>query len=124
MFLAAFCRKNSLTDRENWHWTNVLRFQPDDTDAIRALGLKKYRNTWLTQEAIDQCEAAERQHEAAKAKWQLPLKRLGQWLENGDPGEREAALAELQAISDAAAIPLLEAEFADAWDRQPCSRRS
>ena len=39
--LAIFCHKNGLTDRESWHWANVLRFPPDNTDAIRAVGTKK-----------------------------------------------------------------------------------
>lgn len=112
--LAAFCRKNSLTDREKWHWANVLRFQPENSDAIRALGLKKYRNTWLTQEEIEQCQADERRYEAAKARWQPVLKRISQSLKDGGPDERQTALADLQAIDDPAAVPFLESELADA----------
>ena len=112
--MAAFCRKNDLPDRERWHWANVLRFQPGNKDAIRALGLRKYGNQWLTQREIEEREQLSREQKEAQQKWQPIVERLRKSLENPDAEQHEPALAELRALDDVAAIPFLEAGFSDA----------
>ena len=74
------------------------------------LGLRKFRNSWLTQEEIDQCQADERRYEAAKPRWQPELKRISQSLQDDAPDQRQAALDDLRAIDDPAAVPFLESE--------------
>ena len=112
--MAAFCRKNDLPDRERWHWANVLRFQPGNKDAVRALGLRKYGNQWLTQREIEEREQLSREQKEAQQKWQPIVERLRKSLENPDAEQHEPALAELRALDDVAAIPFLEAGFSDA----------
>ena len=107
--LAAFCRRQGLQDQERLHWAYVWRYQPDHKDAIRALGLKKHGNTWLTSAALKLHEQQEQQEAAAKQRWQPVLARLRQSFTRGDAGSQQQAAAELQAIQDPAAIPVLEA---------------
>jgi Pretoxin HINT domain len=109
--LATFCRKNGLVDRERWHWANLLRFDPGSREAIRALGLRRYRNAWLTEQEIEYVGQMTRQHEQARQRWQPVLKRLREALESPVTEQREAALAELRTIKEPDAIPFLVAEF-------------
>ena len=46
--LARWCRKNRLDDQQRVHWLSVLQRQPDNAEAIQALGLRPYQGMMLT----------------------------------------------------------------------------
>src|SRR5688500_13942380 len=45
--LARWCRKQGYDEEARLHWIGVLLHDPTNFEAIRALGLQKYRGRWL-----------------------------------------------------------------------------
>jgi hypothetical protein len=86
----------------------VLELEPTHPEALRELGLNWHRGQLLSKAQIaDQIERA-KQAEIATRQWKP---RLAQWkrdIEHGKPAERDAALAQLRAVRDPAAIAALE----------------
>ncbi len=108
ILLASFCRRNTLADRERFHWWNVLRVQPRNKEAIAALGLKPHRGALLTEEQIEQQENSLKQWKVARQRWTPQLQEMKEAIERGEPDRRKAALARLRDIDDPSAIPFLE----------------
>ncbi len=109
--LAIWCGKNGLLTEERVHWRNVLSRKPDHSLAMRKLGVRRFRGMLLSDEQIEQLQTQKKEADRAMAQWKPTLAQLRRQIEWGKPGQREAALAELRAISDPAAIPALEAVF-------------
>jgi hypothetical protein len=107
--LARWCRSNGLADEARVHWTSVLSFDPSNKEALRTLKLHWHEGQLRTRDEIkdakqDTIEArrAARQWAAAIAGWQRALSK--------DDATPSAALDEIRAVNDPAAIPPFERE--------------
>jgi hypothetical protein len=112
--LARYCRAHDLKDQERLHWTYLLAFVPDSPEALRALGLRKYKNQYLTADQIEEKEAAEAAHEKLAKHWQAKCSQLRHDLASADTEIRQRALAELRSLRDPQAIAWMDTELADA----------
>jgi hypothetical protein len=75
--LARWCRRNRLDEQQRVHWRSVLQAQPDNAEAIQALGLKPYRGMLATAAEIDQFRAQLRRVSEAADRWRP---RVAAWL--------------------------------------------
>jgi hypothetical protein len=105
--IAYWCQRNELAHEEKLHWLYVLQAIPNHRGAMKGLRLMRYRDQLYP---IDQVTELKQQAKAAKRALRkykshfLILRRIAQ---SGSETEREAALAELAAVYDPAAIPAL-----------------
>jgi hypothetical protein len=105
--LARWCKKHDLAQEEQLHWQGVLNYDPQNNEAIHALGLHKFHKHWLTTEQIAVAKQHVGEWEQAKEKWKRKLEYLRDMIEKHPP-RRNEALAELRAIQDPEAIPWME----------------
>ncbi len=106
--LARWCRKNKLADEERAHWQIVLQLQPDNAEAIKALGLRPFAGMLLTQGQIQRLKTQLQTLAKAVDRWR-PL--VAQWRkavehhQTAPPAEVRDKLAKL---SDSAEMLALE----------------
>jgi hypothetical protein len=104
--LARWCRKNHLDDQQRVHWMWVLQLQPDNAEAIQALGLRPYRGMMLTERQIDELRAQGQGVRKAMDRWR-PL--VAQWSRAAhDPSPPAVVRERLTKISDGAQMAGLE----------------
>jgi hypothetical protein len=119
--LARWCRKNRLSDEQRVQWMRVLQLQPNNGEAIQALGLRPYRGMMLTQEQIKQLNEQQRSVRKAVERWR-PV--VLQWRKTAEDGER-AMPAEVREqvgrIDNAADMVALEG---DLWQQVGAKRKS
>jgi hypothetical protein len=106
--LAEWCRDHRLPDEERYHWANVLLAQPDHATARERLQLHEYRGGLFTQRQIDELEAAARLEKKNLAAFKPRFTALCRDACTNDEPRRAAALSQLRAASDPAAIAALE----------------
>ncbi len=130
--LAQWCRENGLLDERVRHLERVVEFDPDHEEArrllrhvkfrgewttqeaaMRAQGYVKYRNRYITPQELELIQKTDLQRETEK-KWYADVRRVVSGLEHRSTRRRAAALAELEAITDPAAVPALVKNFASA----------
>lgn len=111
--LARFCRKQQWKDREEFHWTNVLRLRPGDREARSALHLQEYRGMLMTAEQIARYKELSQRAEDALKHWQPLLKKLDAAINGNDTPARAAATEQFAAIRDLAAIPAIALSLSD-----------
>src|SRR5215213_7096747 len=104
--LAKWCRKYRLNDEARFHWANVLKADPNDKEALRALDMRWYRGKLLSVSEIARSKnspsARDREHyEASLTKWRKAFagKANVSW---------EDVLAEIQSVNGVEAIPSIE----------------
>ncbi len=114
--LAVWCHKNKLVTEERIHWAKALEFDSNDADALAGLGLQLYNGQLLTREQIEQAKVQAGEQLKATRYWQPRLVKWRKALEHGTTKQRDEALRELGKLSDPAAIPTLEAVFAENSD--------
>jgi hypothetical protein len=114
--LARWCRKNKLVAEERIHWAKALEFDPSDGDALAGLGLQLHNGRLLTREQIEQAKVRAGEELQAMRYWQPRLVKWRKALDHGAPKQRDEAFRELGKLSDPAAIPALEAVFAENSD--------
>ena len=106
--LARWCRKNKLADEERAHWQTVLQLQPDNAEAIKALGLRPFAGTLLTQGQIQRVKSQLQTWAKAVDRWR-PL--VAQW-RNAVKHHQTAPPAEVRdklvKLSDSAEMLALE----------------
>jgi hypothetical protein len=119
--LARWCRKNRLLDEERIHWAKVLAFEPQNAEAIAALGLKEHQGRLLTKDELEQERERERRQAAALRRWAPQVQKWRSALERGGQGEK-AALDALAELSDPEALPALESGFAGPGRKKPSAR--
>jgi hypothetical protein len=110
--LARFCHKRQLLEEERVHWAHVLEFNPQDAEALKALGLELYEGRLMTRKQIEAEKVAAGDRLRTMRAWQPKLVKLRRDIESGVPAKVDAAQDELKKISDTDAIPALEAAFA------------
>jgi len=114
--LATWCRKNRLPDQAKIHWTKVLEFEPNDAEAIGALGLQWYEGRLMTRLQITRTKKLRGEQQTANQFWRPKAVKWRAAFDHGNQSRRKAALEELSALSDPAAIPALESVFATNGD--------
>jgi hypothetical protein len=107
--LARWCKKNRLPDEQRVHWAKVLEYDPQDAEALSALGLQLYNGRLMTRSQIEKEKTAAGARLAAMRTWQPKLLKLRGGIERGSEADRAAALETLEKLNDPAAIPALEA---------------
>ncbi len=109
--MAVWCRRNKLSSEERVHWAKVLEFEPNDAEALAALGLQLYDGRLLTHQQIEQAKKNAGEQLRATRHWQPKIVKWRAALEHGTPTELDNALRDLNDLSDPRALPALEAVF-------------
>lgn len=111
--LARWCRKNKMPDQERIHWAKVLEFEPDNSEALAALGLQLHEGQLLTKQQIEQKKKQAVERLRAMQHWRPQLVKWRAAFESGLNKQRESAMAHLRGLSNPEAIPALESIFGD-----------
>jgi len=98
--LARWCRKNQLDDQQRVHWIPVLQLQPDNAEAMQALGLRPHRGILLTPRQIEQLRAQLHKVRQAADRWSPLLARWQTAAERGDAALTPDIRERLAKISD------------------------
>jgi hypothetical protein len=75
--LARWCRQNRLDEQQRVHFMSVLQLEPDNSEAIKALGLRPCLGVMATPAQIDRLRACMHRVSLAADRWR-PL--VAQWL--------------------------------------------
>jgi hypothetical protein len=123
--MAEWCRENKLADERKSHLEKILALDPNHKEARYGLGYSQIGGRWVTQEQMmsqngyirskhapgkwvlpqeEELLAAQSKATKAQLDWKARLKRWSGWL-GGDKGPQ--AVANIQAINDAFAVPAL-----------------
>jgi hypothetical protein len=106
--LAIWCEEHGLKDLAYVHFAEVARLDPRRDAAWRKLGFKKHGGHWTTDEQI----AEENEQKKADKIWGPKLKKLHKDIHGTNGAKRrDAAQAEVDAITDPRAIPAVYREF-------------
>lgn len=106
--LARWCRKNGLEEEACFHWTTLLTFQPNNDEALRALGVRWFGGRLMTKAEV---AAAKEQTRKWREKVESYAPQLAKWerlLDAGDIKSRDEGLAEIRNLRDLLAIPAVE----------------
>jgi Pretoxin HINT domain len=106
--LARWCRKHQLGDEAKVHWDNVLSYEPNNEEALRALGKRWYAGRLMAYAEVDATKERVRKARAAAKRFVPRVAKWERMLSAGDLASRDQALSEIRAVSDADAIPVLE----------------
>src|SRR4029453_18184990 len=110
-----WCQAHALPEPARFHWTRLLYYQPQNAEALKALGLVRYGDKLLTKDQLDVERKTERDARVVLARWQPFFEKMKADLDRGTSKANEAARARLQE-ADLSAIPAFEAvlnEFAE-----------
>ena len=114
--LADWCAEHELFDQERAHLTRVIDLNPDHPLARARLGFLRQSGGWVSSEELAREAGREQARQEALVKWRPAIVAIRKDLEHKSPERREFARGKLQAIVDPAAVPAIEAVFADAAD--------
>lgn len=106
--LAQWCHAHKLPEESRAHWLRVIGLDPNNAEAHKKLGHKKFGGLWLTKDQIAEIEANQKRLRAADDRWKSRLERLRTRLVHKQETVRKSALKELSAIADADAAVALE----------------
>jgi hypothetical protein len=106
--LARWCRKYRLEDEARYHWASVLARDPNNDEAQRGLGVRRYNGRLMTFAEIDAAKERSREFRAAAKEFAPQVARWERLLSAGDVNSRDLALREIRALRDTGAIPALE----------------
>jgi hypothetical protein len=106
--LARWCRRNNLNDEARIHWANVLSFQPNNEEALRALGANWFAGRLMTYAQIDSAKREMRESRRAAKLFKPQIAKWQRMLSAGDIASRDAALEEVRSLADVDAIPAME----------------
>lgn len=110
--VARWCKQNRLVDEARAHFFSALNRDQSYASEAASFDLIQRNGTWMTREQSDRLDARERRDRVALKQWRPRIAKLRNAALKGENGERESALAELQAIRDPEALPAIEAVFA------------
>jgi hypothetical protein len=116
--LARWCRKQQWREREDFHWSSVLRLQPNNREAIDALELQEYRGLWLTADEIALHKKLARRAEENLNHWQPIFAQAKEAIDGDDSLRRAEAIDQLRLLRDPAALPALAlslSKASEAW---------
>ena len=115
--IARWCDKNKLDDEGKAHSLLAIQLDPNQTEAMRRLGLVKFRGQLIAKSQLDQAKADFHQSVVDSKEWRERLWKLRRQYER-EPASRNDVLSQIRAISDVKAIPAMEAVMGDA-DPEP-----
>ncbi len=111
--LARWCHKNNLPDESRIHWVKVLQYEPQNAEAMDALGLKWHDGRLMTPEQISEERKAAGKRLQAMRHWAPLARKWRTAIERGNAKASTDAVQSLQDLSDPAALPALESVFAN-----------
>ncbi len=112
--LARWCRKNGLKEEASFHWKSVLAVEPQNEEALRALGVRWFQGRLMTKTEIAAAKAdIDKSKQAAKA-YSQQVSRWQRLLSAGDIKSRDQALEEIRQLRDVNAIAAMEEITLDA----------
>ena len=106
--LARWCRKNGLEEEAQFHWSALLTFDPNNNEALRALGVRWFAGRLMTKSEIAAAKEQIRQWQEATKAYAPQVARWERLLAAGDLKSRDKALGEIRALCDLHVIPALE----------------
>lgn len=106
--LARWCDAQKLTDEAAFHWSNVLAYQPDNSEALRATDSCWYQGQRMTHAEVQAAKEEARAAKVAAKKYKPLITRWERLLAAGDVRSRDAALKEIRANRELSAIPAFE----------------
>jgi hypothetical protein len=106
--LARWCRKHGLDDEARFHWATVLTHDPNNNDALRALGVRWHNGRLMTPEAVAAAKDQLRAFQDSAEEFRPQVARWERMLSAGDLKSRKEALAEIRALREPHAIAALE----------------
>jgi Pretoxin HINT domain len=112
--LARWCRKNGLKEEASFHWKSVLAVEPQNEEALRALGVRWFQGRLMTKTEIAAAKAdIDKSKQAAKA-YSQQVSRWQRLLSAGDIKSRDQALEEIRQLRDVNAIAAMDEITLDA----------
>ena len=106
--LANWCRSNGLRDRERAHLTRVIDLTPDNSEARRRLGFKKFGEQWVTREELKRFQIRRKTAQASLRKWRKKLTAIRNGLLSNRNAHRTRAAKRLRQLKDPNVIPAVE----------------
>jgi hypothetical protein len=103
--LALWCEQKGLKEQAKAHLTEVTRLAPNDERAWKRLGYKRIGGQWFSDEDQAQFKIQARGQNYAEKHWRPKINAAFERLKSRDAAKRDAALAELYAITDPRAVP-------------------
>ncbi len=105
--LARWCRGNKLEDEAQFHWSSVLSVDPNNKEALRAVGMRWHDGELKTVAQIKDAKKESVETKQASRSWGLCV---GAWM-RALSDKKEAPLVvlnEIRAVKDITAIPAFE----------------
>lgn len=106
--LARWCRKQALEDEARFHWATVLTQDPNNEDALRALGVRWHNGRLMTPDEVAVAKELMRAFQDAAEESRPQVARWDRMLSAGDLKSRKEALAEIRALREPHVIAALE----------------
>ena len=116
--LALWCEEKGLTRPMVAHLRRVVQLAPGRDGAWRRLGYKKVGGRWVDPEAEAARTAAREAQEKSDKEWRPRLEKLRDSLTSRDQSRQAEAAADLAAISDPRAVPMLWQVFVKGGDER------
>lgn len=132
--LAEWCRRNRLRSQRAEQLEQLLLLDPDHAEAHKALGHVQFRGEWMTREAqmeqrgyvlhqgryvtqqeYEQLTKSEAER-TAEREWFSKVRAWVRFASGANERQRQEGIAELQQITDPAAVPALVTHMADHAD--------
>ncbi len=110
--LANYCEKYGLHDQERAHLTQVLSIEPEHPIARARLGFRRVDGEWVTTEELKESTEASVARQKNLAVWRKRIDVIRKNLLHSSQLRREAGEKELLEITDATALPAMEAMLA------------
>ncbi|MBI2824731.1 MAG: hypothetical protein HYX69_08600 [Planctomycetia bacterium] len=111
--LASWCEHAGLKEQERVHLVAALVLQPKSRDLVKKLGLTRFQGMLVSPQQRETLEEQARDAEDCFKKWTPRLSKMKEAIAEGSPAKVESLLNDVRRIRDPAAIPALEAGFAN-----------
>jgi len=115
--LGIWCRKKRLDDQARAHLSRVLQMAPDHKQARGLLGYKLVQGVWITGDELQQLRDRARKARKNLLAWKSKVEQIRRGLAHANDERRSRALADARAVTEAEAIPALEAFLADSGEQ-------
>ncbi|MEN6452514.1 MAG: polymorphic toxin-type HINT domain-containing protein [Thermoguttaceae bacterium] len=107
--LALWCRKNRLDDQQRVHWIAVLQLQPNNSDAIRGLGLFAARGHMVTASQVAELTSQRRAVAKAMDMWRPLVTQWRRAVEQHEAAVPESVRKKIAGIATPSEMVSLEA---------------
>jgi hypothetical protein len=107
-YLAEWCRKHGLEEEALLHWRQILKYDPENAEALSRSRMQHYNGVLLTSAEVAKQKETLHRTNLTTARWQPSLMTWRRYLKTSDERLREIAVTGMQGIKDVDAIPVLE----------------